>query len=311
MILIPGATGFVGRALLRQLIEQGHEVGCLLRPSSRERRLPHGALHVATGTLQDLPALRVAMQSVDTVIHLAGAWRGQDGHAAEWINRQGTANLVEAALDAGARRIIYLSHIHADRNSAYPLLRGKGAAEEAIRGSGLTHTILRSSLIFGPGDVFTTILAMLIKALPLVFPVMGDGKTRFQPIYVGDVARCLAGCLDAYHLENTTLPIGGPQHLSYDEILSAVMEAMGARRLRLHLRPPLMRTLVSISESLFPHPPVSHEQLDLFSVDNTTDLGSIPRNFKFEPLRFTDNLGYLRRRGWRRAFLRYVYRAER
>jgi uncharacterized protein YbjT (DUF2867 family) len=152
---------------------------------------------------------------------------------------------------------------------------------------------------------------MLIKALPLVFPVMGDGKTRFQPIYVGDVARCLAGCLDAYHLENTTLPIGGPQHLSYDEILSAVMEALGARRLRLHLRPPLMRTLVSISESLFPNPPVSHEQLDLFSVDNTTDLGSIPRNFKFEPLRFTGNLGYLRRRGWRRAFLRYVYRAER
>jgi len=307
MVLITGATGFVGQALLRQLMEQKREVGCLLRPSSQVRRLPPGEVRVATGTLQDRPALRAALQDADTIIHLVGAWRGQEGYTSDWLNHQGTVNLVQAALDADVKRIIYLSHIRANPNLAYPILRSKGAAEDVIRGSGLAYTILRSSLIFGPGDAFTTVLAMLIKAIPLVFPVVGDGKTRFQPIHVDDVARCLAGCLDAYHLENTVLPIGGPEHLSYDEVLSAVLEAMHTRRLRLHLRMPTMNTLVSLNERLFPNPPVNRAQLDLFRIDNTTDLGNVPRNFDFQPLRFTDNLGYLRRKGWRRAFLRYAF----
>lgn len=311
MILVTGATGFIGRALLRRLMEEKWEVGCLLRPSSQERRLPQGEVHVATGTLQDLPALRVAMQGVDTVIHLVGARREREGHTAEWINHQWTVNLVEAALDADVRHIIYLSLMGADRNSAYPLLRGKGAAEEAIRSSGLTYTILRPSLIFGPRDSFTLILAMLLKTIPLVFPVPGDGKTRFQPIHVDDVAHCLAGCPNARRLENVTLPIGGLQHLSYDEILSIVMGTIGARRLRVHLRMPAMRTLVRLSESLFPNPPISREQLDLFSVNNTADLSNVPRNFGFEPRRFAGNLGYLRRKGWRRTFLRHVYQEER
>jgi NADH dehydrogenase len=246
------------------------------------------------------------MQNVETVIHLAGARRSQDQYSAEWVNHQGTVNLVSAAAEAGVKHFIFLSHMHADRNSAYVLLRGKGAAEEAIRQSGLGYTILRSSLIFGPDDAFTTVLAMLIKVIPLVFPVVGDGKTRFQPIHVDDVASCLTQSLRSYHLENVTLPIGGPQHLSYEEILDAVMEAMKVHRARLHLRRPFMRTLVRLLESLFPNPPVTSEQLDLFSIDNTTDLGSVPRNFELEPRLFSKNLNYLRRKGWRRAFLRYV-----
>jgi NADH dehydrogenase len=258
--------------------------------------------------LQDLPSLRVAMQGVHTIIHLAGARRGEGQYSDEWINHRGTENLLEAAKDTDVKRIIFLSHIHADRNSAFPLLRGKGGAEEAIRGSGLNFTVLRSSLIFGAGDSFTTVLAMIIKMIPFVFPVMGNGKTRFQPIHVDDVTACLAGCLDTRHLDRMTLPIGGPQHLSYSEILEAVKKAMHVRRWHLHLRMPLMRPLVALSESLFPTPLVSSAQLDLFSIDNTTDLGNVPRNFELEPRRFTESLGYLHRKGWRRDFLRYVYR---
>jgi uncharacterized protein YbjT (DUF2867 family) len=310
LVLVTGATGFVGRALLKALLAEGLEVGCLLRPSNREPFLPYGTIHVATGTLHDLPALRVAMLDVDTVIHVAGAFRRKGQYTIESVDYQGTVNLVEAAQDAGVRRIIYLSHMHADRNSAYPLLRSKGMAEGAIHSSGLTYTILRSSLIFGADDSFTTILAMLIKSIPVVFPVTGSGRTRFQPIHVDDVAACLAGCLDAYHLENVVLPIGGPQHLSYTEILDAIMETMGVHRVRVHMRPSIMHTLVNLTEALFPNPPVSSEQFDLFSIDNTTDLGNIPRNFRFEPRRFTENLDYLRRRGWRTAFLRYLFRRD-
>lgn len=310
MILVTGATGFVGQALLNQLIKDKQPIACLLRPSSQERRWPAGQVRVDTGTLYSLPSLRVAMHEVDTVIHLVGAWRDLDdktGETMEKVNYQGTANLVEAALDAGVQHIIYLSHIHADRNSAYPVLRTKGAAEEAIRGSGLNYTILRSSLIFGPGDAFTTTLAMLLKIIPIVFPVTGEGKTRFQPLHVQDVARCLAGSVHAYHLEDTVLDIGGPQHLSYNEVLSAVMEAMRVHRVRVHVRMPVMRALVRLTDTVFPNALVSDEQLDLFSVDNTTDLGNVPRNFDFEPRRFTEHLAYLNRRGWRRTFLRHAF----
>jgi uncharacterized protein YbjT (DUF2867 family) len=307
MILVTGVTGFVGQALLPLLLAEQREVGCLLRPSGGEAFLPQGRVHVATGTLQDLPALRVAMQNVDTVIHLAGALWDQGQYTTDWVNHQGTANVVEAAVDAGARRIVFLSHIHADRNSAYRLLRSKGAAEEVIRSSGLTYTVLQSSLIFGPYDSFTTVLAMLIKSIPIFFPVPGDGKTRFQPVHVNDVAACLAGCLDAPLLENVTLPIGGPQHLAYDEILDMLMDTLGVHRLRLHLRMPYMRSLVNLTQSLFPYPPINRDQLDLFSIDNTTDLGNVPRSFHFEPRRFDENLSYLRTKGWRRAFFRYVF----
>lgn len=304
MVLVTGGTGFVGRALVRRLLAAEVPVRCLLRPAGRRPPLPPGNVHVATSTLRDLPALRVAMQDVDTVIHLIGAWRDSAEGTAEWVNRQGTLNVVEAAVEAGVQRFVYLSHIHADRNSAYPLLRSKGAAEEAVRASGMAYTILQASLIYGPGDHFTTLLAMLLKTIPLVFPVVGTGKTRFQPIHVDDVARCLAGCLGAYHLENVTLPIGGPEHLAYDEILDAVMAALGVRRARLYVRLPTMRVLVRLSRWLFPHPPVSPLQLDLFAIDNTTDLGNVPRNFDFEPRRFARHLDYLKRPGWRRDFFR-------
>jgi NADH dehydrogenase len=145
---------------------------------------------------------------------------------------------------------------------------------------------------------------MLIKVIPVVFPVIGEGKTRFQPIHVDDVAYCLAQCPDLPLLENATLPIGGPQHLSYNDILDEVMSTMGVRRVRVHVRLPFMRPLVGLVEGTFPTPLVSNEQLDLFSIDNTTDLGNVPRSFNLEPRRFTGNLDHLRRGGWRRAFLR-------
>jgi len=312
MVLVTGATGCVGRTLLPKLLAQGCTVGCLLRPSSSARLPPSGALHIATGTLQEPSALRAAMQGVHTVIHLAWA-RSRDGRSSvESENQQGIINLVEAAQTAAVKRVIFLSQINADRNSAFPLLRSKGAAEEVIRTSGLDFTILRSSLIFGPDDHFTTVLAMLIKTIPIAFPVPGTGKARFQPIHVEDVADCLSICIDSHdQLDNVTLPIGGPQHLSYTDILDTMMEVLRVRRVRVKLRLPTLRPLVRLCALLLPYPPVSDEQLDLFSVDNTTDLGNVPRNFGFEPQRFTSSLGYLRRGHWRRTFLRQSFRGIR
>ncbi len=310
MILVTGATGFVGQALVRWLSDQGREVACLIRPSTTERRIPGANFLAVTGTVEDSAALAQAMYGVETVIHLVAIRQEWDGESFEAVNVQGTQNVVEAACEAGVRQLIYLSVIGADRALAYPLLRSKGEAETLVRKSGLDYTILRSSLIFGPGDTFTTTLAMLLKVLPLFFPVPGDGNTRMQPIHVKDVARCLAGCIDNPHTMGQIVSVGGPHHYSYNEVLSVVMRALGVWRKLVHLRLPTMRRLVEVTERWFPNPPVSVAQLDLFSIDNTTDLLSVPRNFGFEPHRFADSLDYLKGKGWRREFIRYINQTD-
>src|SRR5262245_6201114 len=137
MILVTGATGFVGRALTPRLVEGGADVRCLIRPSRRSPRLPKDVpVQVAIASLSDPKALRAALVGVDTVIHLAGAeWRGQHGDVMA-IDAGGTRSLVELAKDAGVGRFIYLSHLGADRASAFPILKAKGIAEEFVRQSG-------------------------------------------------------------------------------------------------------------------------------------------------------------------------------
>ncbi len=160
MILVTGATGFVGQRVVARLATYGYEVRCLVRPAYKERRLPPGVrVHMVTGGLVDPPALRVALQRVETIVHLATIWRERGPRTFDWVNRQGTLNLIEAAHEVGASRIILMSHPAADGNSAYAFLRSKGLAEEAVKSSGLRFTILRPSWVYGPGDGWTTRLA--------------------------------------------------------------------------------------------------------------------------------------------------------
>ncbi|HNK62982.1 MAG TPA: NAD(P)H-binding protein, partial [Anaerolineales bacterium] len=136
MILVTGATGFIGRTLVRQLSTIGYPLRALIRPSPRTPRLPKGVpIEVAVVSLSDTRGLRAAMRDVETVIHLASAEnQGARGNLLA-TDIQGTQNLVEAAADAGVDRFIYLSHLGAARASGYPVFKSKGIAEEHIRGS--------------------------------------------------------------------------------------------------------------------------------------------------------------------------------
>src|SRR5215475_2010606 len=163
MILVTGATGFIGRALVRQLSDTGHEVRVLLRPSPKSPRLPKGVpVEVAVVSLNDERGLRAALRGVDQIYHLASAAaQGLQGNLLT-TDIEGTRNLAVAAADAGVQRFVFLSHLGADRASAFPIHKSKGIAEEHIRKSGVPHTIMRSSIIFGPEDGFTTALARII-----------------------------------------------------------------------------------------------------------------------------------------------------
>ena len=139
MILVTGGTGFIGKALIRHLVELGHPVRTLIRPAQRTPNLPRGVpVNVAVSSLSDERGLRAAMVGVDTIYHLAGGeWRGPRASLLE-IDIQGTRAVVQAAEDAGVQRIFYVSHLGADRASAYPVLKAKGIAEEFIRRSSLS-----------------------------------------------------------------------------------------------------------------------------------------------------------------------------
>lgn len=309
MILIIGGTGFVGRALIRQLTEAGYLTRTLIRPSMRSPGLPTGIpVDVAVSSLLDEKSLRAAMVGVDTIYHLASSER-QGGKAQLMeIEIQGTRNILQAAMDANVNRLIFVSHLGADRASAFPVLKAKAIAEEFIRRSGLKYTILRSSIAFGSGDGLTTGVARLLYAIPYFFLIPGDGKVLLQPIWVEDLATCLVWSLDQPDTINRTINIGGPEYLSFRQIIETVMEATQIRRKLVSIAPPYLRGLTVLLESIFPGFPTTVFWLDYLAANRTTTLDSIPRLFGLSPSRLSHRIDYLRDQNWGTSLMRSLFR---
>ena len=307
MILVTDASGLVGHALLHRLAAEKREARCILQPSRREQRLPTGILFgTVSASLSDLPALRTAMQDVTTVIHLS-AEENPDQLRRLPRHAEDTANLIAAAKEAGISRLIYLSRIGADRSSAYPLFRARGEAEAVVRQSGLDYTILRSAITYGRNDRFTTVITMAAKSIPFFLPVPSTEMSHFQPVWVADLITCVLDSIDRKDLFERTIPIGGPEHFTLEQMVVRILRAARVRRRLVTVGMPMMRRLVSFTEAILPHSPVPSIWLDVLAVGSTTDLVTIPRHFDFQPGRFEDHLDYLReRRPWRRQFLRLI-----
>lgn len=308
MILVTGGTGFIGQALIRHLVEAGRRVRTLIRPSPRSPTLPRGVpVEVAISALNDERSLRAALVGVDTVYHLAGGeWRGAYANLME-SDIRGTQSVVRAAADAGIDRLFFVSHLGADRASAYPVFKAKAIAEEFIRRSGLDYTILRTAIVFGPRDGFTTGLAQLLHAIPFAFLIPGDGNTLLQPLWVEDLATCLTWALDDDGTRNQMFELGGPEFLAFNEVVQLLMKRLRLRRRLLHLRPPYLRAITVLFETLLPSLPVSVYWLDYLAANRTCALDTIPRAFNLMPARFSQRLDYLDGRNWRREVWRRVW----
>ncbi len=309
MILVTGGTGFIGKALVRHLNTNGLPVRLLIRPAAQSPDLPRGVpMEVAVSSLEDHRGLRAAMVGVDTVYHLiSGEWRGPQASLMD-IDINGTLRIFQAAVEARVKRFIFVSHLGADRDSAYPVLKAKGIAEEYVRRSGLNYTILRSAIVFGNGDGLTTNIARLLFSPIYMFLMPGAGSTLLQPIWVEDLVTCLVWALDDETTQNRMIEIGGPEYLPFLSIVNHVKKETGSRSRIIHISPGYMRRWTLILESILPNMPVSQYWLDYLAVNRTCALDTVPRVFNLMPGRFSYRLAYLQGTNWRKSFWRSLRR---
>jgi uncharacterized protein YbjT (DUF2867 family) len=236
VILLTGATGTVGSALLRQLTADGRPVRALVRDQRRlgDQRV---RVQIALGDLADPPSFRNALRGVDTVVHLAASIRDQPRASLEELNALATLRLVRAAERAGVERFVFFSALGARHHSRTRFFRAKALAEEAVEASRLETTIFRPSIIYAPGDPWLTLLDRLSR-LPAM-PVSGSGGAVFEPIWAEDVAHAVTHVLDNGSTSNYEL--AGPELLSYDDIVRIAMRSAHRRRRLLHVPLPVVR----------------------------------------------------------------------
>ena len=295
MILVTGGTGFIGRILVSHLVTLGYPVRLLLNPSRDYPKLPRGvSVEVAISSMNDERNLRASMKDIDTVFHLVGTeWKGIHAEYEE-VDIRAARMFSNVAKQMNVKRFIYMSHIGADKSSAYNLLRAKALAEGAIRESGVPYTIVRSGIVYGQNDHFTSTLRDFVMKTrgPLLIP--GGDATLIQPIWVEDLITALMLCMDDDATLNQTIYTGGIETFSFREVLELVMQTIRKKKRIIPVQSSILRQIYIANEQWFPKHIPMYFWLDYMAEDRITALDILPREFGLMPTRMTQNIDYLR-----------------
>ena len=276
MLLLTGATGLIGSALLPRLTAAGTPVRCLVRDP---RRLgpERVRVQIALGDLADPPSFRNAMRGVRTVVHLAASIRDQPGASIEELGGIATWRMAEAAERAGVEHFVFFSALGATAHDRTRFLRAKAVAEDAVRSAQLRTTVFAPSIVYAPGDAWLSLIARL--ALLPALPITGRGRALFQPIWAQDVADCVMAVLEQQppaggplHLRHE---LAGPQTLSHEAIVRIVAASVERPRRVVKLPAALVRQTLRLGETLLgDRAPATWDEAELLEVSLTSAHGT-------------------------------------
>jgi uncharacterized protein YbjT (DUF2867 family) len=275
VILLTGATGVVGSALLRRLVEADFPVRCLVRDP---RRLGPERVRVqlALGDLGDPRSFRNALRGVKTVVHLAAAIRDQPRATIEELNGLATFRLLRAAEQAGVERFAFFSALGASEHSRSRFFRAKALAERAVERSPLETVLFAPSIVYAPGDPWMRLLERM-SWLPAM-PVSGSGQAEYQPIWADDAAACVVAALDGAGLPGAgyrRYELAGPEVLTVDQIVALAVRAFGRRRRRVHVPLPVVRAgLRALERAAGPAAFATWDEAELLEIPMTTPRGT-------------------------------------
>ena len=294
-VLVTGATGFVGGNIREALA--GRPLRLLVRDARAAGKLVSRDVEIVQGDVTRADSLKGVMEGCDAVVHLVAIIEESGGRTFDEVIRQGTENAVAEAKRAGVRRFVHMSAMGAQDNEAFPYMRAKWQAEQAVKGSGMAWTIFRPSVIFGPGDGFINVLAKLVKnPLIPVIPVVGEGTSTFQPVSVSEVATAFRRALDDPKTVGETYELGGPEILSYETLLDIIAQKLGkTRKPKVHVPLGMMKLVVAGSAPLPKalRPPVTKEQLRMLALDNASANSATPKLIGGPPLSLRDGIDYI------------------
>ena len=302
-IFLTGGSGFVGSHVLPALLEAGHQVVALARTpraaaAITQRNAAHAALLTTRiGDVTDPATLPAALAGCDAVVHLVALPRDWNkGADLLRVNTAGTESLIAAASATGVTRFVHLGALGVQDREELHYAKSKARAERAVRESSLDWTILKPSLIWGERDGFFNIVAALVKIPAPAVPVPGNGKSRFQPVWVGDVARAVVQVLGDPRSVRRSYELGGPRYWTYTEITQEVARALGKRRIVIPMPVPLISLVAGASEAIRLPFPVATDQLRQLALDNIGATDAVERELGFVPRDMGGRLSYLRRK---------------
>ncbi|WP_212526111.1 complex I NDUFA9 subunit family protein [Actibacterium sp. MT2.3-13A] len=276
-VTVFGGSGFIGRSIVERLVAEGASVRVGVRHPEKAVFEPpagaQGSVELVYGNVQDEAAISAAVDAADHVINLVGILHETRRQKFAPIHEEGARRVAAAAKKAGVHRLVHMSALGASETSPSEYARSKAAGERAVRRVFPEATIVRPSVVFGPRDDFFNRFARMALLSPAL-PLIGGGKTRFQPVYVGDVARAYSAILADPGTQGRTYELGGPDIHTFRRLMEILLAEIDRKRLLLPLPFFVAEILGTVLQAL-PRPPITRDQVELLRADNVVS-GTAP-----------------------------------
>ena len=286
-VTIFGGSGFIGRYVVERLADKGWTIRVAVRRPRQANFLKPlgdvGQIVPVRAPLQDEAAVRAACEGSEAVINLVGILFEAGAQSFGEVQALGAERVAKAAAAAGAKRMVQISAIGADESAGAEYARSKAYGEKAVREAFPSATILRPSIVFGPEDDFFNRFAAMARIAPAL-PLIGGGQTKFQPVYVADVADAVVAALETPAAQGRTYELGGPRVYSFKELMELLLETIGRRRFLVPLPFGAARLQASVLERLPGPPLLTRDQVTLLEADNVVADGALGlRDLGIEP----------------------------